>query len=775
LSDLAVGQVLDGYEIIEELGSGGMGTVYKAFDSRLRRHVAIKTLTADAAEWKRFQREARAASALNHPNIITIYSIGEAGGLPFIVMEFVEGETVRDLLRSGVLWRDTGWQTEALRIATEVASGLAAAHEYGIVHRDLKPENVMRSKEGFVKILDFGLAKVVGAPFPNKYDSTGVFPPTTPGTLIGTQGYMSPEQVMGADIDYRSDQFSFGTLLYEMLTGRQPFLHETGAETLIAVLHHTPPPLENVPTPIREVVERCLQKERYERYASTREMASALRHAASELNALSYRAVRGVAARISTASPLARLTGTLIPLLSFIVIAWIWQSQRARDVPPRSYIAVMPFRSAESDAAATRFAEGLSELVSARLAVVPALHVVPSAVVAAATRQSVISEIAGEVGATLLVTGIVERIGATTVVHYSLRDPERNVELTSGRVEVRADDIGRIEERIVEGICMRLGVTHSGEGYTDPVLRSATAQRTYIEALGLISHENDVASLDDAIRRLTPLAEGAPESPLVFAALSRAYLAKFRLRHERVSSDRALSFALRSMQGGRALIGQVHLETGRWKEAMAAFEEDLLSTAPHAMSALNLAKAYEGDGQYEEAIDHYRRAEQSPSAEVHAAIGRCEFLLGNYNRAVNAFTESAKIDPSRSRTWAGLAAAKHFLSADEAEIANLYRRATEVGALELRSTNDVSLSAAMAVWLTVLGDSARANDFLETALQTDRRNPAVLLDAARIAIADGQSDQAVEYLNRAVELGHVSAVILRDPAFRSIQVRVRRQ
>jgi serine/threonine protein kinase/Tol biopolymer transport system component len=268
-----------------------MGEVYRARDTRLAREVAIKVLpqevSADSSRLKRFEREARAASALNHPNIVTIYDIGTTESVSWIAMERVEGRTLRELLVEEQLPLK-----RLLAIATQVADGLAQAHEAGIVHRDLKPENVMVTKEGRVKILDFGLAKLTGPVSGSDSDSklptqTG----TSPGIILGTVGYMSPEQASGRGVDFRSDQFAFGSILYEMAAGRRAFLKKTAVDTLSAILNEEPEPISKLnpsrPAPLRWIVERCLAKEPRERYASSEDLARDLANLRDHLSEVS--------------------------------------------------------------------------------------------------------------------------------------------------------------------------------------------------------------------------------------------------------------------------------------------------------------------------------------------------------------------------------------------------------------------------------------------------------------------------------------------------------
>jgi serine/threonine protein kinase len=274
---LPSGSRLGPYEILAPLGAGGMGEVYRARDSRLGREVALKVLPAELSEnqdrLSRFEQEARSASALNHPNIVTVHDIGRADSTSYIAMELVEGKTLRELSSAGPLP-----VRRVLALAVQVAEGLAKAHNAGIVHRDLKPENVMVSKDRFVKILDFGLAKLV-EPESGQVSvmPTLAKPETHPGVVMGTVAYMSPEQASGEPVDFRSDQFSFGSILYEIATGKKPFEKKTAAETMSAIIREEPEPIgkvaADVPPPLRWIVERCLAKDPDERYVSTRDLA----------------------------------------------------------------------------------------------------------------------------------------------------------------------------------------------------------------------------------------------------------------------------------------------------------------------------------------------------------------------------------------------------------------------------------------------------------------------------------------------------------------------
>ena len=336
---LSSGTRLGPYEIVAPLGAGGMGEVYRARDVRLGREVAVKVLpapfAADGELRSRFEREARAASALNHPNIVTVHDVGSADSVLYVAMELVDGRTVRELLSSGPLPT-----RKLLGVAVQVADGLAKAHAAGIVHRDLKPENLIVSKDGFVKILDFGLAKLVRAddgtvasPSEISFAETG----TGPGTILGTVGYMSPEQASGRVVDFRSDQFSLGSILYEMATGRRAFQRGTPAESLAAIIREEPPPIAPLnpalPAPLSWTIERCLAKDPDERYASTRDLARDLR---SLKEHLSEPAISGGVHR-APARPSPRKRAAVVILAILALGASWWLGRRTVSVAQPSF------------------------------------------------------------------------------------------------------------------------------------------------------------------------------------------------------------------------------------------------------------------------------------------------------------------------------------------------------------------------------------------------------------------------------------------------------
>jgi serine/threonine protein kinase len=330
---LTSGTKLGPYEILSSLGAGGMGEVYRARDARLNRDVAIKILptsfSSDPDRLQRFAQESRATAALNHPNILSIFDIGEDRGAPYVVSELLEGETLRDRLRNGPLT-----SRKAIDYAQQIARGLAAAHEKGIVHRDLKPENLFITNDGHAKILDFGLAKFTRLEADLSDESPTIQVATEAGTVLGTAGYMSPEQVRGKPADSRSDIFSFGAILYEMLSAKRAFPGESAADTMSAILKEDPPDLaetnRNVSPALERIVRHCLEKNPAERFQSARDVAFNL-EALTDISSSTRGGVRAIPDEPSARRWLLPLLGGVLVLASW---AGIYRLARRGAVAP---------------------------------------------------------------------------------------------------------------------------------------------------------------------------------------------------------------------------------------------------------------------------------------------------------------------------------------------------------------------------------------------------------------------------------------------------------
>ncbi|MEJ2580962.1 MAG: protein kinase, partial [Acidobacteriota bacterium] len=426
-----IGRTLGHYRIIEKIGEGGMGEVYRATDTRLNRDVAIKILpdafTRDPERLARFEREAKVLASLSHPNIATIHGFEEADGFRFLVLELVEGVTLRTRLKEGRMLVET-----LVGLAAQIAEGLTKAHAAGVVHRDLKPENLMLTDDGFIKILDFGLAKATASPDAAPVRDMN----TSTGRIMGTPSYMSPEQAHGDTVDHRSDLFSFGSVLYEMATGTRAFSGDTDADTLVAIMHEEPDLVEDfnagIPWPMRAIIQRCHAKKPSDRYASTSDLASDLRDLTGRLQGISgsnpeplARPPKRNAGRLVLASALFGLASTAIGVL------W-WQSgdrdggEATRHREIIASIAVLPLENL-GPPDEEYFADGMTDALITHLSKIEALKVVSSrSVMQYKGVKKPLPEIARELGVETLLTG--------TVLHS-----ENRVRISSQLIKAETD------------------------------------------------------------------------------------------------------------------------------------------------------------------------------------------------------------------------------------------------------------------------------------------------------------------------------------------------
>ena len=440
---LAQGTRLGHYEVISPLGKGGMGEVYLAQDVRLGRRVALKVLPAafadDQDSLARFIREAKAASALNHPNIITIHDIGDAAGTYFIAYEFVDGRTLRDVARSAPLDAAT-----AIDIGIQVASALADAHRAGIVHRDLKPENVMIRATGLVKLLDFGIARLAR---PAEADVTVTAMPgqTLGGMLIGTPQYMSPEQARGLEVDQQTDLFSFGALLYELLSGTSPFAAGTATDIIVAVLTREPPPLTKVPPAVAAIVGRALQKDRAQRYATAAELLLDLTNAKQALGG-----------DVGRAAPAARQDADTSPQLA----------TAASTATPRAMtsLAVLPFANMSADVDNEHFCDGLAEELLNALSKIDALKVAARTSAFTFKGKSVdVGTIARTLGVTSVLDGSIRRSGNRLRISVQLVNAADGYQVWSERYDREMRDVFELQDEITLAVVAALKLKLFGE------------------------------------------------------------------------------------------------------------------------------------------------------------------------------------------------------------------------------------------------------------------------------------------------------------------------
>ena len=457
---LSPGRRLGPYEILSPIGAGGMGEVYKAKDTRLRRTVAVKVLppefSSDAERRSRFEREARAASALNHPNITTVYDIGQDKGTRYIVMELVEGKTLRELVGDGPLSTK-----KLLALATQIADGLAKAHQAGIAHRDLKPENLMVTEDGLVKILDFGLAKLIPQSTGVDSEMDTLTKATQQGVILGTLQYMSPEQAAGRPVDYRSDQFSFGSILYEMATGRLAFKKDTMPQTLAAIIEAEPEPIrklnDEIPAELSAIVERCLAKDPDERYESTADLASELKNVPDTSPV--WRARRRVlwAAAGLLAAFLAFAFGPTLVRLSENV----WPSTTRA---PIESIAVLPLNNTSGDPEQEYFADGMTGALITDLAKIGTLKVISrtSAMRYKETDKS-LPEIAQELNVDAIIEGSAARSGDRVRITAQLIDVETDQALWAESYERDFQDLLVLQSEVARAVAREIEVAVTPE------------------------------------------------------------------------------------------------------------------------------------------------------------------------------------------------------------------------------------------------------------------------------------------------------------------------
>jgi len=465
-----IGKTISHYKILEKLGEGGMGVVYKAEDTKLKRAVALKflpsELTRDAEAKARFIQEAQAACALDHPDICTIYEIGETGdGQLFIAMTLYEGETLKQKIERGPLATEG-----AVGIAVRVARGLGRAHEAGIVHRDIKPANIMITNRGEVKILDFGLAKLGGQA---KLTRTG--------STLGTAAYMSPEQARGEDVDHRTDIWSLGVVLYEMLTGKLPFKGEHEAAVLYSIVHEKPEALSNVSAPLSSLISKVLQKDRALRYQTTSEFISDLE----------------------------RLAAPHMQLPRY-----------------EKSIAVLPFENLSPDPDQEYFSDGLTEEVISDLSNVTALRVISrsSAMTFKGTKKKV-PEIAGELGVQYVLEGSVRKAGNSLRITAQLIDAANDAHLWAEKYSGTLDDIFDVQEKVSRSIvaALKLKLTpEESQKIAERPFDNVAAYQCYLRANVEIWRFTE-SSLDSALVHLQQGLDMLGANALLYSAMASAY------------------------------------------------------------------------------------------------------------------------------------------------------------------------------------------------------------------------------------------------------------
>jgi TolB-like protein/Tfp pilus assembly protein PilF len=637
---LSPGTRLGPYEILSPLGAGGMGEVYSARDTRLDRLVAVKVLpehlAGSAAARSRFEREAKAVAALSHPNILALYDVGAEQGVYFVVTELLEGETLRKRLERGARpWRDV------VAIGAAVADGLAAAHAKGVIHRDLKPDNIFLTSDGRVKILDFGLARVK----PRSCGEQSSAPTATEaGTVMGTVGYMSPEQVRGETADAPSDLFSLGCVLFEMLAARRPFARETAAQTMAAILDVDPPELAaDLPAELRRLVNHCLEKAPARRFQSAHDLAFALR--ACDDSAAPARPRR----RLTWIAPAA---AALLALGTY----FYWRGAPGQAVDS---LAVLPFVNAGGGGAQEVLSDGIAENLTNTLSQLPRLRVVARSLAFRHRGPNVDPQKAGrDLNVRAVLTGRVAERDGLLNVQAELMNVGDGAQLWGGQYSRTFSEILALQREIADAVAARLNLKPTAEQKQRLAKRSTANPEAFQFYINGRYHWNlrNEAALRRAVGYFQKAIDRDPAYALAWAGLADCYALfnSYQVEPPRESGPKAAAAAAKALEIDDTL-AQAHASQAMsrmaydwdWPGAEREFRRAIdldpdYATAHHWFAVLLLAL-----GRHEEALASLKRAQQLDplSIIISSDIGMALHLARRNDEAIAQFRKALEMAP----------------------------------------------------------------------------------------------------------------------------------
>jgi serine/threonine-protein kinase len=798
------------YRILSPLGAGGMGEVFLAHDTRLGRKVALKLLpdyfTRDEQRVRRFQQEARAASALNHPNIITIYEIGESEGRHFIVAEFVEGETLRQTMAKG-----RSSLTEAIDIGMQAAGALAAAHQAGIVHRDIKPENLMVRPDGLMKVLDFGLAKLVEG----QAIATGTQSPTVarvdtdPGTVMGTAHYMSPEQARGLAVDARTDLFSLGVVVYEMVAGRTPFAGDTSSDVIAAILKMEAPPLSehrpDAPPELQWIVSKALRKDRDERYQTAKDLLGDLKNVREEIQlqaklerslspassgkaaattssgealaeTTSKQAIETGAARVAHATSSAEhLTSEIkehktavaltLAILLIAVAALVYFS--VGKPKPIDSIAVLPFVNGSNDADAEYLSDGIAESLINSLSQLAKLRVVPRSTVFRYKGQAIDPQAVGrDLGVRAVLTGRVVQRGGTLNVQIELIDVASLSQLWGEQYNRKLSDILAVQQEISKEISEKLQLRLTGEekrqlarSYTD----NTEAYQLYLKGR-YFWNKRTVAALTKGVEYFEQTTRLDPRYALAYSGLADAYVSLAINDGRQPPRDylqKAKAAALQAIELDETL-AEAHTSLGAVKEW---FEWDWAAAESQYRRALelnpNYATAHHRYGVYltfmrrlDEALAEFKHAlEIEPlSLIINTDLAFVYSSMRDYDRAIEQVKKAIEIDPAYPRAHgilAGLYIDKGMY--DEALTENQKMIEAQIEAQKGSDTQGLQGRPQLANIYAKQGRRAEALKILNELEELSKQRYVAPMTMARLYAALGDNDQAFAWVQKAYD------------------------
>ena len=793
-----IGRDIGHYQIVSHIGKGGMGDVFLAQDLHLDRHVALKLLprefAQDADRLRRFQREARAVSALNHPNILTIHEVGQIDSINFIVAEFIEGKTLRSHMR-----RERLTVREALGIAIQIANALAAAHKARIVHRDVKPENIMLREDGIAKVLDFGLAKLTQrqSKTSDTEAATAANLTTDPGIMMGTVNYMSPEQARGRDVDERTDIFSLGVLVYEMITGKRPYEGETNSDVIASLLTKEPAPIASqdgeVPAELERIVRKCLEKDCENRYRSAQEVLDDLERLRRDLDS----GVAVALAEISKPSLKAFITRRLFVL--FIIAASMvavtiyliaYRGAHAGALPEIKSLAVLPLEDLSGDSAQNNLADGMTEALINNLSRINALRVIsPTSVRRYKGTQKSPPEIASEIKVDALVEGKVLYSGGLVRIAVKLIHAPTGRQLWTGSYERDLRDVMALQQDVARTIAAEINI-----GLTPPEQsRLANARPINLDAYDsylkgqVYLRKRNEESLRAAINHFEEAIAKDQDFPLPYFGMADAYFALGTVNIGALLPEDALAkaqaAALKAVElddtlaEAHTIAGVVRFYSWQWSAAEESFKRAVElnpSYAPaHSWYALYLAAR----GRLGEAIARmYRARELDPlSPHISQNVGWILHMARQYDEEIEQYQRTFELDPDF--LFARMRLAGAYLEK------RMFSEAISEGqkAIELVGRNPALLG-----WLghsyALSGKKNEARQILEELLKLRERryvNPASL---AVIYVGLGLKEQAFRWLEECYQERSYVMVYLKveqmydpirsDPRFQDLLRRV---
>ncbi len=787
------GTRLGRYEIRSKIGEGGMGEVYLAQDTKLDRKVALKILPPELASngnrMRRFTQEAKAAAALNHPNIAHIYEIGEADGVNFIAMEYVEGATLREKIH-----REQTELRKLLRYLQQVAEGLTKAHAAGIVHRDLKPDNVMITRDGYAKILDFGLAKLTeqtkepaAEPFQEEGPTAVMqLPLSTPGLVMGTVGYMSPEQAQGKPVDHRSDIFSFGCLLYEASTGQRAFQTESTIDTLHKIVH-APVPLvkdtnPSAPADLTRIVRRCLAKDPDERYQSIREATIELGDVRRELedaaelettvppssvgSTISPTPATGSGAPVSTAPTSSVeyvVTGirqhkirTAI-VAAALVLAGIglaaYLHARNTEVAIDS-IAVLPFVNQNRDPDTEYLSDGLTESIINSLTQLPSLRVSPrSTVFQYKGKDTDPMKIGRDLGVRSVLTGRLLQRGDSLMVGVELLDVRDNKQIWGDQYNRKLADALGMQQEISREISERLRTKLSGEEQKQLIRRDTSNPEAYAFYLKgrYYWNKRTAENVRKAMEQFQQAADKDPNYALAYVGLSDCYslLELYVGTPASETIPKAKAFAERALQLDNSL-AEAHTSLGfaydslwQWEKAEEEFKRALELNPSYATAHQWYGLLLLDKGRLDEALTEMKRAQElDPLSQIIGQnVVQAYLARGDVNSAIEQAKKVIDLDPNypRGHSQLGLAYLKR---GNHAEAIGELRKAVELTKRERKPLSDLGYAYA------ILGRRTEALAILKELETKYERHEALGQDFAAVYAGLGDKDQAFAWLEK---------------------------